>query len=66
MITESWDDYYALGRTGGDFERGYAKGYDRALSQLVELVECRVPPTGMCLEIVRDMADKLRREALES
>lgn len=47
----------------GDWERGYAKGYDRALSQLVELVEVRSHSYAVD-DLVRDLAEKLRREAL--
>ena len=47
-----------------DWERGYAKGYDRALSQLVELVEFQLPDS-LTLEVVLGCAEKLRREALE-
>ena len=48
-----------------DWERGYAKGYERALSQLVELVEFRVPDS-LTLEVVLECVEKLRMEILNA
>ena len=48
----------------GDWERGYAKGYDRALQQLMELVDFNLPSKTL-VELVRELAEKLRKEALE-
>ncbi len=47
--------------SGGDWERGYAKGYERALSQLVELIEYHIPNYA---DSVRHWANKLREEVL--
>ncbi len=46
-----------------DWERGYAKGYERALSQLVELVEGK-SHSYVVDDLVRSLAEKLRKEVL--
>jgi len=46
-----------------DWERGYAKGYERALQQLVELVGGRSDSYATD-DLVRSLAEKLRREVL--
>ncbi len=48
-----------------DWERGYAKGYERALSQLVELVQFHVPDS-LALEVVLGCVEKLRKEVLNA
>jgi len=46
-----------------DFERGYAKGYERALQQLVEHLEFDIA-SPLVMAYVRAAAEKLRREVL--
>ena len=61
MITETEDDTTHV----SDWERGYAKGYERALQQLVELIEYHIY-NPIIVEMVREQAEKLRKEVLEA
>ncbi len=61
MITETEDDTTHV----SDWERGYAKGYERALQQLVELVEAK-SHSYVVDDLVRSLAEKLRKEVLNA
>jgi len=63
-ITEAEDDTTHVGHVG-DWERGYAKGYERALQQLVELVEAGSHYHAVD-DLVRSLAEKLRKEVLNA
>ena len=46
----------------GDWERGYAKGYERPLRQVLEITAFYAPDQ---VNLVRNLTDKLRKDALD-